>query len=131
MRLEPLGRLLILPYVVDERRVDDAWADGVDTDMAIFQVERPGARERAHGSLGSAVDAESFLHCSGSENPSVEDDRTALVQERQRLLHREEDAFHIGVEGVSKLFLGNIAQGGSSSAASVGKEHIDAAMLPL
>src|SRR5690242_11983586 len=115
MPLEPLGLLLFLLYVFAERRVVDARADGVDTDMAIFQFERPGARERSHGSLGSAVDAESFLRCSGSGNRSVEDDRTALVQERQRLLHSKEDAFHIGVKGVSKLFLGNIAQGGKPS----------------
>ena len=37
--------------------------------LAIFQVERPSARERSHGRLGSAVDAESFPHCSRSGNP--------------------------------------------------------------
>src|SRR6266568_3437434 len=60
MHLELLGLLLRVPYVVPERRVDHAWADGVDTDTATFQVERPGARERSHGSLGSAEDADSF-----------------------------------------------------------------------
>src|SRR5690349_9343237 len=106
MRLQFFVCCRILPTPAKEWGFNRARADGVDTDLALFQVERPGARERSHGSLGSAVDAESFPCCHGSGSRSVEDDRTALVQERQRLLHGEEDAFHIGVEGVMKLLFG-------------------------
>src|SRR5258706_10337397 len=58
---------------------DDACADGVDADLAIFEIRGPAARERAHSSLRSRVDAER-RHALGTGHGSVKDNGAAIVK---------------------------------------------------
>ena len=55
----------------------------------------------------------------------VEDDRGAVVQQRQRLLHREQRALDVGAEGAVEVLLGDLLQGGELAAAGVGEQHVE------
>src|SRR5258707_953155 len=78
------GRRLLL----EDRRVDRAWADRIDPDATILQLRRPRADEGADCRLGGAVSGEAgdALVCGDRGD---HDDRPAVIQKRQRLLHRE------------------------------------------
>src|SRR5262245_4542631 len=50
--------LLDRPIAVDERRVSPPGAEGVNPDPPALEVGRPAPRERPHGGLAGAVDAQ-------------------------------------------------------------------------
>jgi hypothetical protein len=54
-RLELLGLFLSLCQAIEARCVDRARADGVDSDLAVFQLDCPSASERSYGGFGCVV----------------------------------------------------------------------------
>src|SRR5207245_1425341 len=87
-RLKLLAYSLGLRQAVKAWCVDRSWTASVPADLSLLQVKNPGASERPHGGLGSAVDAERRI--SGRcHDRGVEDDRSAVRNQRQGLLHRK------------------------------------------
>src|SRR5262249_40171429 len=61
----------------------------------------------------------------------IQDDRGTVRQQRQRLLHREQQAFHIDVEDRVVVLLRYLAQGGIFRNTSIREHNIERALLPL
>src|SRR2546422_70600 len=116
--------------VTQPGRVDRAGAHGVNADAAILQVRRPGARERADGGFAGAVHAVGRKPLAG-DNGRIQDDRSAIGQQRERLLHGEQDAFHVDVEDRVEELFSDLAEGSILRYAGVGKHDIELAVLPL
>ena len=53
-------------------------ADGVDADPALLQIDRPGARKRAHGRLGCVVDTKPSNPL-GCGYRGIQNDRTSAT----------------------------------------------------
>jgi hypothetical protein len=51
-------RVTVTPALVERWRFDRAGADGIDADLAAPEIHGPAARERPHGGVSGAVDAE-------------------------------------------------------------------------
>ena len=56
----------------------------------------------------------------------VQDDRAAVVEQRQRLLHREDDALEVDTELVVQLFFGDVTDASDLEDRGVGEHHVDA-----
>src|SRR6516164_10183778 len=97
--------------VIHRGRVDEAWAHRVYANAAILQVRCPCPRERAHGGLRGASDTSRRRPFAGADG-RIQDDRGAIRQQRQRLLHREKQAFHMDVEERIIVLLSDLAQWG-------------------
>src|SRR5437899_3597216 len=83
----------------------------VDANVAVLQVRCPRPCERTHGGLGGAVHTvrrESLA----ADDGRVQDDRGTIRQQRQRLLHREQDALYVDVEDRGVELLSDRPQGG-------------------
>src|SRR5262249_30689406 len=65
------------------------------------------------------------------DDGGVQDDRGAVRQERQRLLYREQEAFHVDVEDRVVELLGDRAQGRIPRDAGVGEDDVKPALLAL
>jgi hypothetical protein len=50
-------------------------------------------------------------------------------QQRQRLLHREQQAAHIGIEGLVEMSLGDLAEAAEFVVAGVDRQHVDMSRL--
>src|SRR5258707_6752718 len=50
-----VGPLLGRRLLVEDRRIDRTWADRIDADAAVLQLDRPGADEGADCRLGGPV----------------------------------------------------------------------------
>src|SRR6266403_2520541 len=111
-------------------RVDGARAHCVHANAAILQVRCQCPRERAHGGLCGAVDAVCRRPFAGADG-RVQDDRGAVRQQRQRLLHREKHALHVDVEDPVVQLLGDRAQGRKHRDAGIGEDNVEPALLPL
>src|SRR5262249_8834559 len=61
----------------------------------------------------------------------VQDDRGAVRQQRQRLLHREQHALHVDVEDRVVELLSDRAQGRQLRDAGIGEDNVEPALLPL
>ncbi len=81
------GRRLLL----EDWRVDWARADRIDPDATILQLRRPRADEGADCRLGGAVSGEAGDALVRGDLGD-HDDRPAVIQKRQRFLHREDQA---------------------------------------
>src|SRR6267142_338053 len=108
--------------------VDRAWAHGVHADAAIPQVHRPRARERADGGLRGTVHAVRWKSLAPDDG-RIQNDRGAIRQERQRLLHREQDAFDVDVEDRVEELFSDLAQRRILRHTGVGKHDIELALL--
>src|SRR6266481_2041471 len=128
--LEVLDLLPGQPQIVVARRVDRSGADGVNADPALLEVDGPGAREGADGGLGRAVDTEG-LHPLRSGDRRVQDDRAAIPEERQGLLHREEESLDVDAEGPVEVRLGDRPERRELAGSGVGEEDVDAALFLL
>src|SRR5580700_6271304 len=98
--------------------------DDVDAYAALLEVERPAPRQIAHRGLGGAVDAEGGRAGHAGSGPH-QDYRSAIAQQRQSLLHREDHALHVAAEGILIMLLGNGAERQRRAAAGVGEEDVD------
>src|ERR1700683_4730496 len=75
------------------RRRDDARTDCIHPDLALLEVYRPGARKRADRRLRRGVDAEGRTAGAGNYR-RIQYDRSARLQQRERLLHRKQQPPH-------------------------------------
>ena len=128
--LDLLGLLGGPSEAVENGGVDWTGADGVDSDLAVFQVDGPAASEGTHRSLGRAVDAEG-VEALGGNDGGIEDDRPSIDQQRKRLLHGEEKTLDVGVESLVEMFFGDRPEGREFTAAGIGEDDIDVASLLL
>src|SRR6202163_2319434 len=99
-------------------------------DAGALQVLRPGPREVAHCRLARAVGSES-RGARGAGARSGQDDRTALVHQRQRLLDREDRTLHIGVEGFVNVLGGDLAERKLASHPGIGEDDVEGSALGL
>ena len=118
------------PRGSEDGRVDGAGAEDVDADAALLQFQQPGARERADRCLTSAVDAKGWKTLDTGDR-AVEEDGAVVVEERQRLLHREECSAHVEVEGLVEVLFGDLLKRGDLALAGAGEEDVDLALLAL
>src|SRR6266481_3742287 len=129
-RLELLGFFCILAQGIDSGRIDWAGADGVDPDLAVFQIGGPRTRKRTHSSLGCAVNAK-CRHALHGNDGSVQDDGPSVDQQRKRLLYGEEKSFDIRAERLVEMRLGDGSQRSEFTAAGIGEDNINAACFLL
>src|SRR5215468_3115779 len=106
--------------VIESGGVGEARAHRVHADAALLQVRRPGPREATYGCLAGAGNATRPQPLAGADG-GVQDDRGTLRQQRQRLLHREKQAFHVDVEDRVVELLGDRAQGASLATPALAK----------
>ena len=105
-RQELLKLLLRQPELVVKRGLDQTRANSVDADLAVFEFNGPGACEGPHGGLGGVIHRGPGYRFGGGDR-GVQDNRTALLQERQGLLHREEQPFDVDAEPAVKEGFGD------------------------
>src|SRR5258708_11004279 len=92
--------------------------------MTILEIRGPGAHEGANCSLAGCVNAKGRSAFYAGDR-AREKDGTAIIQERQPLLHREECALYIDVEQLVKMFFGGFTEGNKFPNAGVGENDID------
>src|SRR5271155_687149 len=92
---------------IEDRRVDGAGTEDVHSDSALLELQEPRTGERANRGLTGAVDAKRRKTLDAG-NGTVEKDRAVVVEERERLLHGEERAAHVEIEGVVEVLLGDL-----------------------
>src|SRR5215468_1111580 len=117
-------------HVVESGGVGEARAHRVHADAALLQVRRPGPREATYGGLGGAGNATRPQPLAGADG-GVQDDRGTLRQQRQRLLHREKQAFHVYVEERVVELLGDRAQGRKLRDTGISEDDVEPALLAL
>src|SRR5262249_25312554 len=118
------------PGLAEARRFSRAGADGVHADLAVPQLRRPAARERPHGGLAAAVDAARF-HPLDRGDRGIQDDGRAVREERQRLLHGEEQSLDVDGEELVEVLLADRPERGQRQEARVGEQDGEAPLLPL
>lgn len=110
--------------------VNRARANDVHPDLPAFEVVGPRAGERADGGLACVVGAET-LEALYARDRAGHDDRASVLQERKRLLNREEGAADVGSEGLIVIFLGDFTDRNVEfSGARAGVEDVDSP-LPI
>ena len=100
-----LGRFLAADDLGRDGCVNGAGADDVDAHVASLQVEDPATREAAHRRLRARVHARRG-DALGTGDGGVQDDRRARGEQRERLLHGEEQTFDVCVEQQVEVLLG-------------------------
>src|SRR3984957_11253814 len=92
--------------------------------MAVLEIQCPGPHERTEGGLGRAVHTEggrTFHAC----DRAIENDRAAIVHQRQGFLHGEQGALNVDVEKLVEMLFRNLSQWSKFSDAGVGENDID------
>ena len=115
---------------IEDWRVDGAGTEDVHADSALLELQEPGASERANRSLAGAVDAEAGESLDAGDG-SVQEDGAVVVEQWQRLLHSEERAAHVQVEGFVEVFFGYLFELGQLALSGAGEKNIDLALLAL
>src|SRR5882724_10750012 len=106
-------------------------AHRVHANAASLQVRCPCARERTHRGFGGAIHAPLGRGRFTGGGGRIQDDRGTIRQQRQCLLYREKQAFHIAVEERVVMLLSDLAQGGKLRSTGIGEHNIELALLPL
>src|SRR5207249_6934551 len=107
----------------------EAWAHRVHANAALLQVRGPCPRERTHGGFGGAINTRRQPFT--GDDGRIQDDGGTIRHERKRLLHREQEAFHIDVEDRVIVLLSDLAEGGIRRDAGIREHNIEPALLPL
>src|SRR5208283_1546641 len=107
-------------HLSEDWRLDGAGADGVDPNFAVLQFRRPASGEGTHGGFRRRVNAEAG-HSLRVRYGRIEDDRSAVDDQRQRLLDSEKQAFHIYVEVVVEMRLGDGVERGDFGYSGIGE----------
>src|SRR5215471_6087065 len=92
------------PGDVDPRRFNRARANGVHADLVVPQVHGPTARERPHSGLAGTVNTGKYRPFGRGERGG-QNDRSAVREERQRLLHSEEQSLDVDGEELVEVLL--------------------------
>src|SRR5215472_3837517 len=116
--------------VIESGGVGEARAHRVHADAALLQVRRPDPREATYGGLADAGNGTRPQPLAGADG-GVQDDRGTLRQQRQRLLHREKQTFHVDVEDRVVELLGDRAQGRKLRNTGIGEDNVEPALLAL
>ena len=115
---------------IEDRRVDGAGTEDVHADSALFELKEPGAGERANRSLAGAVDAERRKALDAGDG-AIEKDRAVVVEERESLLHGEQRATDVEIEGLVEVFLGDFFELCQLTEAGAGEKDVDLAFFAL
>jgi hypothetical protein len=110
------------------RRRDDARTHCIHPDLALPEVDGPGARKRADRGLGRGVDAEGRTAGGGSDQ-CVQYDRSARLQQRERLLHRKQHSLHVHVKLLVKMVFIDVPERSKRPGAGIGKDDVELALL--
>src|ERR1700738_3823481 len=106
LRLEILLR--IWTKRIENRGVDRSWTQDIHADISFLEVDQPRACERSHRSLACTIDAKGRKAFDAGDR-TVQEDGTTVGEEWQRLLHCEERATHVEVEGLVEVFFRHFA----------------------
>ncbi|SPF34315.1 hypothetical protein SBA4_1480009 [Candidatus Sulfopaludibacter sp. SbA4] len=109
-------------------RRHDPRTDGVDTDLTGLEIGRPAAGEGPDGGLAGAVDTEGF-RAIGSRRRGRQDDRAAVLHQRQGFLHCEKRPFDVAVESFVKVLFRNSAERRKAPSPRIGDEDINVPFL--
>src|ERR1700730_5797146 len=91
--------------------------------MTILEIRGPGPHEGTEGGLRRAVDTEgwsTFDPCDGAR----EDDRAAILQQRQGFLHGEQRALDVDVEKLVEMLLSDFAERRKFRNAGIGEDDV-------
>jgi len=113
---------------IEHRRVDRTGTEDVHANSALLEFQQPCASEGADRGLAGAVDA-ARREALNARNGAVQKDGAVVVEVRERLLHSEERAAHVEVEGVVEVLLGDLFEFGGFAATGTGEEDVDLALL--
>src|SRR5438093_4651080 len=125
-----LARPCGIRQVLQPGRLDGPRTHRVHANAAILQVRGPCPRERTHGGFCGAINTIRREPFTGDDG-RVQDDRGAIRQKRERLLHREKQALHIYVEDRVIVLLSYRTQGGILRNTGIREHDIELALLPL
>ena len=128
--LDTFGLRTTAKQMVETGGIRQAGTDGIDADTAILEVKNPVAGKISYRRFGCGIDAEIFRTCAAGRGCG-QYDRSAIAQHRKRLLHREEDALHVGIERALIMFLRDRSELQELTSASIGKQYINLRMLLL
>src|SRR6202171_6285623 len=92
--------------------------------MTVLQICSPGSHQRADCSLTRGVDAEGGSTLN-TRDGAVENDRAAILQERQCLLQRKQRSPYIDVEQLVEMLFGDGPERNKFANAGVGENNID------
>src|SRR5882724_7502582 len=112
-------------------RAGIARAHGVHANAAMLQVGGPRARERAHGSLGGAVDTPVRRGRFAGGGGRIQDDRGAIRHQGKCLLYREKQSLQIAVEERVVMLLSYLSQGSKLRGTGIREHNIELAFPPL
>src|SRR2546426_4038134 len=114
--------------VVQSGRVDGAWAHCVHANAAILQVGCPCPRKGTHGGFCGAINTIRRQPFTGDYG-RIQDDRGTIWHERERLLHREQEASYVDVEDRVIVLLSYPAEGGIGRNTGIREHDIELALL--
>jgi len=82
--------------------------------VTILEIQGPGSDKRTESGLRRALDTEGRRTLDAC-NRAVEDDRSAIFQQRQGFLHCEQRSLDVDAEELVKMFLSDFAEGSKFS----------------
>src|SRR5216684_5241659 len=91
--------------------------------MTILEIRGPGPHEGTEGGLGRAVNTEgrsTFDPC----DRAGEDDRAAILQQRQGFLHGEQRSLDVDVKKFVEMLLSDFAERSKFRNAGIGKDDV-------
>src|SRR5579871_1026273 len=109
-------------------RRSGAGREHVDANPSRCEVEDPAPREVANRGLACTVDAETRRASDCGGGP-CEDDRAAVLEQRQRFLNSEKGPFHIGRKRPVEVFLSDRSERYELTASCIGEKYINLAGL--
>src|SRR5271166_1227240 len=114
----------------EDRSLDRPRAHHIDPNAAPHQFRRQRPRKGTHGSLRSCINR--GVPCALlPRDRGIQDDRSAILHQRQRLLDREIKPLHVDVELLVKKRLRALLGWGKLRHTRVGEQHVHLAKLLL
>ena len=109
---DPCNGVCRLP--IDNRCIGRPRTNNVGTNVTILEIQGPGSDKRTESGLRRALDTEGRRTLDAC-NRAVEDDRSAIFQQRQGFLHCEQRSLDVDAEELVKMFLSDFAEGSKFS----------------
>ena len=120
----------LVRQVLQQRRVDVAGANGVDTHAARRRLDGQRARQVEHPALGRRIRRRAALAQRAQDRAAVDDAARALaVHLPQRGARGAEHAVQVDVDGAQPVGIGVVGGIGHAADAGVGKHDVDAAQF--
>ena len=105
-----------------------SWRDDVHTNAARREIARKRARECANAGLGGCIRRITGL-AQRADDRAVQDDRSAVIEIRQRVFHGEEDRGQIDVDDLAKEIFGGLSRRSVAGDARVREHNVELAEL--